>query len=449
MANDFPEIAPILSPVWQRRRLVLGVVALSAMVGVAYTLYAPKVWEAEATIIFPVRQPSVLGVTGSESGALASALGAPTPVRVYTGILESTRTIEYVANSTGLKRKEVKQMSKVLDQTMENSITVLARSRDAELARKIVELNLEALEKINEDLNMPLAENDVFVLTQRIEGQRETIAKFEGQLLEFQNGAVTAPGVTSTGSGKEATILAAPSNWVGSLRELEIQHARVDSEIGQVMAWSDRVADDKDELPTPFPGAEKWRTTLAELEYELRVAQLSYSPTAPEVQKLEEQIQIARKQLDNELTKHIEATRQGFIAPTGEGNAKLPALLANRVALEAQMKAVQRLAQLAPAEAIELSQLMREIATNTVILQQLEAQLQVATLQEARDPNRWEVLDAPRISEEPINKSFARNGALSLIVGLFLAFSLAMALGRKPEKQGLIVLPDGQDEKAA
>jgi hypothetical protein len=36
-----------------------------------------------------------------------------------------------------------------------------------------------------------------------------------------------------------------------------------------------------------------------------------------------------------------------------------------------------------------------------------------------------------------------------LIVGLFLAFILAMALGRKPEKQSLIVISDGQDEKAA
>ncbi len=444
MSTTFSATDPIFAPLKRRKWLVLGIVAISVACGVAYTLLAPAVYEAEATVIFPVRQPSVLGVSSGDASALASALGGPTPVRVYAGILESSRTHEIVSEATGLSRKEVKRMTKVLDQSMENSITVIARSRDADLAKKVVQLNLDALESINEDLNMPLAANDVTVLGERISDQRTKIAESEARLLEFQSKAVTAPNVTSSGTGKDTAILAAPSNWVANLRQLEIQLAKVDSEIAQILNWSDRVAENGKDLPTPFPGTEKWRTTLADLEYQLRIAELTYAPSAPEVTKLKDQIEIARKQLDTELAKHVLATQEGFISPMTDGAERLPGLMAGRVALEAQIHAVGRLAQLAPAESIELSRLMREIATNTVILQQLEAQLQVATLQEARDPNRWEVLDEPRLADDPVNKSLLRNGAISVIVGFIIACVVATSLGRKPDLKVLL-----EDERQA
>lgn len=417
---------PIFASLWSRRWTVAIVLFVSLACGVAYTLFAPAVWEAKATVIFPVRQPSALGLAGGDASALSTALGGPTPVRVYAGILESARTIDFVATGTGLSRLDVKKMSKVLDQAMENTITVSASSKNPDLAKQVVALHLQAMDKINHDLNLPQAANDVEVISQRIAEEQKEIDFNEAALLEFQSKAVTAPNVTQSGTGKESTIVASPSRWVSAQRELELQHARVDSEIGEIQSWSARVAEDGKTLPTPFGGAEKWRTALADLEYELRIKELSYAPTAPEVKKLKEQIAITRAQLESELSKQVKATQEGLIDPSSVGGNKLPGLMAERVALEAQIAAVSKLADLAPAESIELSRLLRNIATHTTILNQLEAQLQLATIQKTRDPNKWEVLDAPYIEDRPLNKSLLRNGALSLFVGFL--FSLLLCL---------------------
>jgi uncharacterized protein involved in exopolysaccharide biosynthesis len=438
MSNTFSEARPVFAPLWERRWLVAIVLAVSLGLGICYTFFAPPVWEAQATVIFPVRQPSVLGASGADASALASALGGPTPVRVYAGILESARTRAFVAEQTGMRRKEVEKMTKVLDQSMENSITVLARSTDPELAKRVVQLNLDALETINEDLNMPLAENDVDALNKRIDDQRTRIAEAEGQLLEFQNTAITAPRVTAAGTSRETAILAAPASWVATLRELEIQRAKVESEIKQAYQWGDRIAANGEETPSPFPGAEKWRTTLAELDYELRVAKLTYSTQAPEVTKIEDQIEIARTKLEDEIASYVEATRAGFIAPSGTGALDIPKLLSDKVSLDAQIEAVGKLVELAPGEAIELSRRMREIATDTMILHTLEGQLQLAILQQSRDPNRWEVLDSPTLSEEPVNKSFLRNGVVSLFGGLVLAFALALLWKKRPNEESVL-----------
>ncbi len=420
----------MFASLWARRGPVAIVLGLSLAAGIAYTVFAPPVWEAKATVIFPVRQPSVLGLASGDASALTSALGGPTPVRVYAGILESARTIDYVAKGSGLSRLDVKEMSKVLDQAMENTITVSASNRNPELAKKLVTLHLQAMDTINQDLNLPQSENDVEVINERIVFEQKRINENEAALLKFQSTAVTAPNVTPTGTGKDSTLVASPSRWVSAQRDLELQYARVESEIGQIQAWSTKVAEDGKTMPTPFSGAEKWRTALIDLEYELRIKELSYAQTSPEVKKLKAQIAITRTQMEAELASQVKATQEGIVDQSSVGGQRLPGLIAERVALDAQIQAVKRLADLAPAESVELSRLLRDIATHTTMLNQLQGQLQIATIQKSRDPNKWEVLDAPYVEDKPLNKSLFRNCAMSL----FLGSLFAMVLGLRPMK---------------
>ncbi len=431
MQQNTQETTPVFASLWERRGVVAAVLSVALAAGIAYTLFAPAVWEAKATVIFPVRQPSALGLASGDASALTSALGGPTPVRVYAGILESARTIDFVAKDTGLSRLDVRQMSKVLDQAMENTITVSASSRNPDLAKKVVALHLQAMDLINQDLNLPQAQNDVEVINEQIVDEKKTIDENEAALLKFQSTAVTAPNVTPTGTGKDSTLVASPSRWVSAQRELELQYARVESEIGQIQAWSTKIAEDGKTLPTPFSGAEKWRTALIDLEYELRIKELSYAQTSPEVKKLREQITITRTQMEAELANQVRATQEGLVDQSSIGGQRLPGLIAEKVALDAQIQAVRRLADLAPAESVELSRLLRDIATHTTILNQLQGQLQLATIQKTRDPNKWEILDEPYVEDKPLNKSFFRNCAMSL----FLGSVVAMALGLRPVRR--------------
>ncbi|HXH61702.1 MAG TPA: Wzz/FepE/Etk N-terminal domain-containing protein [Fimbriimonadaceae bacterium] len=447
--NGPDQIQPIFAPVMARKRLAFVIVCIALACGVCYTLFAPAVWKAEATIIFPVRESSVFGPDIQDAGSLATALGGSSPVKIFAGILESDRTTEHVSEATGLSRKEVEKMSQVLDRSAKSSITISAKSSSATLAKSVVALKLEALNQINKQLNMPDAQNDVSLLADKISQEKAALKQAEDSLVAFQKTAVTGPSITPSGSGKDTVLLAAPTNWVETLRKLEIDHARVETEIKRVKNWSDQVAKNGQDLPTPFPGSETWRNKLSELEYELQVTKLSYAPTSPEVQKLQKQIDITKAQLQDELAKFTQATKEGLIDPSGSGSQKLPGLMTESLAIEAQISAVRRLANVAPAEAVELTRIMRDVATHTVILQQLQERHEMAVIQQDRDPNRWEVLDQPHLLDDPVNKSWIRNTAVSLLMGIVLAVATTMAMGFPAAKPLEIAKDDEERGRAA
>lgn len=420
------ELQSIFSMVWARRKLALSVAGLTIVAGIAYTVFAPSVWEAKATIVFPVRTPSILGAGNFEQSGLAASLGGgPTPLKIFGGMIESERALGYVAEMSGLPRRSVKEMRSLQDQAMQNSITISARHTDAALAKKVVGLHLDALRKINNSVNKPLVANDAFVLKKQLEDQRARLLKSENLLLAFQQTALTAPSVGTSGAGKDSTIVANTGRWNEMLRSLELQFVTLDTSIKDAQIRLNKVSSSVKDLPASLPPVEKWRGRLTELQYELKVKEITLAPEAPELVKLRQTIKVTESNLKSELGKYTTAANAGMIDPSN---------LTQRAALEAQISAVKRLAKLAPAEAIKLSQLTRDVTTQGAILQQLQGQYQLADLQSDRDPNHWEILDEPRVDEKAVNKSFSKNGILSLLSGCALGTLVALFAPRRKKR---------------
>lgn len=432
------ELPSLASLIWKRRKIAFGVGGVILVAGIAYSLIAPPVWEAKATIVFPVRTPSLLGTSSFDQSSLAATLtGGPTPLKVFGGMLESQHALDFVARGSGLNKRDVKDMRSIQDQVMESSITISARSRDANLAKKVVQLHLDALDEVNQSVSKPLNSNDSQVLTARIEGERKKVAAAEQRLLDFQNRAVTAPGLLTSGSGSDTSIMPSSAKWAADLRQLELDYTRVNSAINDVDSRTRAIAKNGGKLPSSIPPVQKWRDKLADLQYELQIQQITLAPGAPEIVKLNKAIDVTRNELQAELNRYAAATSAGLVSAAGTDlGPKLPELMTQRVVLEAQIQAVGKLAKLAPAEAIQLSRLTRDVATESAILQQLQAQNEVAQIQEDRDPNRWEVLDAPEVDDKPVNRSLAKNGALSLILAAVLG-AFAALVWPKPKLRKL------------
>ncbi|HVT13177.1 MAG TPA: Wzz/FepE/Etk N-terminal domain-containing protein [Fimbriimonadaceae bacterium] len=431
------ELPSLTSLIWKRRKIAFGVAGVIVAAGIAYTVFAPPIWEAKATIVFPVRTPSILGSSNFDQSSLAATLtGGPTPLKVFGGMLESQHALEYVAKATGLKKREVKDMRTIQDQAMESSITISARDRNPDLAKKVVQLHLDALQEINQKVSKPLDSNDADVLASRIDAQQKKLADAEQRLLQFQNHAVTAPSFVASGSGKDTTIVPAASKWAESLKQLQLDYDRANSAIQDVDSRTHAIAKNGGKWPSNIPQVQKWRDKLSDLQYDLQVQEITLAPTAPEIVKINKAIDITKDELQKELNKYAAATSAGAISPAGSDlGPKLPELMTQRVVLEAQINAVSKLAKLAPQEAMELSRLTREVSTESGILQQLQAEHELAKIQEDRDPNRWEVLDEPEVDDKPVNKSFSKNGAMSLIIGLALgAFAALVWPKRKSPK---------------
>jgi uncharacterized protein involved in exopolysaccharide biosynthesis len=424
------ELPSVFSMVWHRRKIVFGVAAVVVAIGVTYTLVVPAVWEAKATLLFPVRSPSLLGMGSFDQNSLAASLsGGPTPLKVFSGIMESERALDFISEGAGIERRRVRDMRSLQEHAMESSLTVSARDADADLAKKVVELHLKALDEINAKISEPLASSDSLVLNAQVVEQKKKLATSENQLLAFQKRALTAPSVAATGSGKDSALVPTAGRWGEMQKSLELDYTRVDSAIRDVQSRTNLIARNAKNLPSALPPVQKWRGRLTEMQYELKIKELTFSEGAPEIIKLKKEIAITEGQLRSELSKYATATNSGMIDPSvseSDIGAKLPSLLTQRVVIEAQLQAVKRLAKLAPDEAIELTRLTRQVTTQSAILQQLEAQAQLAELQSERDPNRWEILDDPRVDEKPVNKSLAKNGILSLFAGIALGCLAAL-----------------------
>lgn len=432
MSHSTDEVKPIVRILWERKGLVGMIVGLVVGVGVLYTVMVKPVWEASATIVFPARTPSILGGGGmSEQGSLASALtGGPTPLKIYKGFLESERILKMVSEETGMKRKEVFKARSIVDQSMESSLTISARSRDANEARQIVQAHLDALDQVNTDVNEPLYEDDSRVLGQKLGEQKLKVEKIEQQLLRFQQNAVTAPMVESGGQGKEPGVSTGASRWQEMQRQIEIGIQKVNGKIQSVRRQI-TASGKSGQIPSNLPPVKKWRDRLVELEYALKLKELSFAAESPEVVHLRESVNETRSKMEKEIAAYSGAIRSGAIDPTASEES-MAGLVTERFGLEAQLAAVRKLASLAPKESITLAQLTRELATQSTILQQVQAQFELAKLQEMRNPNRWQVLDEPEVDEEPVNKSLFKAGAIFGLLGMVLGTMAAMiAEGRK------------------
>lgn len=447
MSETPQELPSVLSLIRSRKKVFWSCFGLCVAGGIAYTLFAPAIWEAKATILFPVHTPSLLGVGDFEQQSLAASLtGGATPLKVYGGMLDSQRTLDYISAKTGLTKRRIDDMRSLQDQNMESSITISARDRDPDLAKRIVALHLEALDEVNREVSDPLSNSDAKVLAAKVEEQRAKVRKAEQNLLDFQNHAVTAPSLapslsaTGLGIAKDSNFVPASGQWAQALKQLQLEHRKVDTTLNDIEARTHAIARSGGALPSNLPPVVKWRDKLVDLEYDLKMQELTLTPKAPEIVKLRDQIEVTRKQLESELGRYAKATTSGMVDPGGEEGERLPSLITRKVVLEAEIQAVGKMAKLAPGEGIELARLTRELGTASEILVQMQGQYELAKLQADRDPNRWQVLDEPEIDDKPVNKSFSKNGGLSALLGLALGCFAALVWPKrkaKPERQDL------------
>jgi uncharacterized protein involved in exopolysaccharide biosynthesis len=203
----------------------------------------------------------------------------------------------------------------------------------------------------------------------------------------------------------------------------------VSGTLRSAQAVAKKAARTKGAIPSQIPPVVKWRDRLVEMEYDLQTRLLTLSDEAPEIAKLKAQIDITRKQMQSEIERYM---RSVDINGALDGSAlSIPSLIAQKVGLEAQIHATSRLANLAPSESIQLTRLVRDLASRSAILQQLQGQYEIAKVQEGRNPNKWEVLDEPWVDDRPVNKGLLRATAASMFLGLFLGCFVAALASKR------------------
>lgn len=439
MAVEEEEItlADLFATIWQRKRTVAVVTVICVLIGLLATWLPAPVYEASSTLLFPAGGASSLAGLAQSLG-ISIPSGGAAPIKMYRAVLESDRIRGLVAGQAHVSPKLLLQATVVKDDPQASLITVSVRHRDPRVAQRIAKLYVSTLATLNRELNLPLVRNQVEFLEKELALRTKQLREAENRLLQFHQQMVQEGGAPSPSGGTSVGIFPASplralggsmsgldSSYLQQLNAAHLQLKQVQQQIVAARQAAQQAAKSATNLPADLPLAAPWRQKLTELEYELRVAELTYGPDAPNVVRLKKQIELTRQQLRKEIDNYLQAVNMNL-------DPNLAPLELQRVGLEAQIAALQRLAVRAPEDTLKLQRLTREVTTLNDIVQQLRLNLEQARMEMSRDPNRWEVLEEGTLKEEPVNKRWKLNIALGLAGGLMLG--VLVVLVTKPTR---------------
>ncbi len=435
-ANERFELNQILNRVWANRGKVLICVVICLGVGLGYTVLSPAIYEAKTTVFFPARASSILGPSGvtDSSGGGGSLLGGggPSPLKIFRAFLESERALDVVAKQSGLPRKKLVDIRKVTEEPSSNTLSVSVFLNDKDKAKVVLDSYVAVLGQINSDLSVQSMTGDSEALRQELLRDQERLRKSESKLLKFQRVSVTSPSVVgSTGNNPTPTIQSA---WGSQLLQAQIELGIIKAKLSAAMAKYQAGMSEPKLIPSDIPAVKQLRPELVKAEYQLRLSLQTLGPEAPEVKRERAYIKILRDQLHSELKAYLESVQKGLSDPTQSSSgesATLPNLMQQKVALEAQIEALISLQKVAPEEGRSLARLLRDVAIDSEIVKQATLQYQLAKLQSLRDPNKWSLLDPPRVFDEPVNKKYLTTSLLGILVGLFVGLVWSINFGKR------------------
>ena len=355
--------------VWKRRRLIGGLLVGLVLLVMVMSLLAPKIYEASASILPPVAEPS-----GGGMGAAAALLGGQgmsislpgmpaTPVDLFVAMLKSKTMAEGLVQRFTLMQVYQSKAEEDAVRALEGStrittskekvIKVTVEAQDPQLAADLANGYLEGLDKLNRALAVTKAGQNRLFVGRRLADTKVDLAAAEDALVAFQS--------------KNKTV-ALDQQAAAALRAAAEIQGRISAD-----------------------------------EVRLQVMQNFLTPENPEAVKLTLEIQQLKRQL------HMLESGNG-----GKG-------MAPGDRLHPAFSSV-------PTLGVELARLMRDLKVQETLYAMLASQYEQAHLAEARDTPTVQVLDRAKPSFRAIRPSVRLNmmvaGTTALVIGILLAFFL-------------------------
>ncbi|MCL6730109.1 GumC family protein [Sphingomonas hankyongi] len=248
-------------------------------------------------------------------------------------------------------------------------------------------------------------------LSRRADELRDRLQKLEGQ--------ITA--VRARYSGALPDQVLASSQNSASLRS---EIARIDIEAQGVMASNAQLATRmQDNSSDPA------RNELAQAEANLSKLEATYADNHPDVMAARE---LVRRLREGDQYVSPQAIRPALVQELNSGRSRLALLDRRRAELESEVAKADRLVGLSPQAAYEVNNLQREYDNldeqyQKIRDRQMEAQV-AANLEAEEKGERFTLVDAPQLPEDPIKPNRPMIVFLGLLGGLGFGFALLVLL---------------------
>ncbi len=416
-----------------RRNLpaVLGFTFLCLVAGLLYAFFDPPKYRVETTLYFPSRPSNVLGGVGVASlegnGALGGLGGGPSSLKIFRRFLESETCLAFVSEQTNVPRKKIEASRSFVEDAEANMLTLAVALPDQQLARRIIEEHLKALDSINRKISTDYMQDDTFAIQSELKTQRAKLDRAEADLVEFQKHANSAPS-------------SSPSQWESRLLQARVELGSVKSSVKAASSLYHKSLGSQGLSPSDIPPVQKLRPKLVDAQYQLNVLNSSLGPDSPEVRHLTTDIKNLKDELKSEVSAYVSSVDKGLIDPTAapgssSQGAAVSGMLERQVSLESEIDALSQLAKVAPSEQGTLAHLTLQVSIQSDLVRQATLQLEAARLQSLRDPNKWSLLDPPWVDPKPVNKKYFQISLFAIVGGLLLSCIWAINFGRKPTPQ--------------
>lgn len=411
MDEESLDLRPFYAHLWSHRWKAALWGLLGALVAGAVTYTVPPVWRSKAVLLLPI--PSAdLGALS----ALGSLTGDSDPLFVLQGILQSYPAQKHVGDTMGLTTTEVGDLLAVTTDGSRQQLSIAVDHADSKFGTKMVQSSLDILYKLSADTDLSLAAKQARLYGEAVERQEKLVREVEDQTLAFQKGSLTAPDPSSPYSGL---------TYMRRLQDTELQLGTVERQLAVAKDEAEKQASADAQVPSALVANQKWRDKLVQLEYDLQVAETRLGPMAPEVVRLKREIEVAQKQIKQEIANEIRSVQQNI-------NPKVAELEAQRLVLEWQRAEMVKYSDLAPKEALEFQRLVREAMARSEVLKELRLKYEAARVGAEVERVKYSVLAKPYVEPKPVNKTFIRNGLLGMFLGVMLAAMLRWrAFGRQ------------------
>lgn len=405
------DLAAVFGRVARRWPLALGMALAGATLGLGITAALTPEYEAKATLIFPNVTPSF----GLQSLGLQNAAGSEN-MELVEGIITSREVEDGLVQSTGLKRRDLRENLRVSQIPGRRLVTISYVSPDKSQGLKVVTESLNRLNHVQESIGVNTSKKRLTGYREAYDEKVRTVREIERQIEEFQRRAATVPTSEDGFTGSDYL-----KQQQEALLKLQVATRKVEAK----RAAAQRVgAAAVGGLPTGLERETKWRDELLKASIELDQMRAKYQPGTAQVKEAEEKLATTKSNLTKEIAQYVKSVESGADLETAE-------LMADQVVAKWEYARAQELARVAPQEAAEYRGLIGRLQQESKARDELKTEADAEAVRNKVEAKIWQVLDEPYVEEEAVNKKFGMNAGLGLVLGGLLG---ALAANRAAKK---------------
>jgi tyrosine-protein kinase Etk/Wzc len=200
--NDEINLLDLLIVLLKRKRLILGITFISALITAIVSLIMPPVYRAETSLLPP--QPSssmalqaLSQLAGGAAGIGAEVLGIKTPADLYAGLLKSNTVLDRIIDRFKLmelydKEYRIDARKALLDNIevnvdkKSNIITISVEDKDPVRAAQMANAFVEELKALTKGLAITEASQRRLFFEEQIKDTKLALIKAEEDLKKFQ-----------------------------------------------------------------------------------------------------------------------------------------------------------------------------------------------------------------------------------------------------------------------